>query len=162
MESTVIEGATDLAERYQTVLTLIVGAVVITATLWRVVLRPILMAVRELGDQMRAVRELAEAQLTTNGGGTLVDKVNHLHEWRPSVDARLEEVKETAERTEARVETNTHKFDKLGDDLSKGLGDVHDEFERRAALMRTVMKQMPEPQRSVFEGLAAELGERSK
>lgn len=77
MESFMVDAGT-LIERYSTVLTLVIGAIAVTGVLWRVVLRPILESVRELAEQMQALRVVAEAQLTGNGGTSLIDKVNRI------------------------------------------------------------------------------------
>lgn len=73
-----VDTAITFIERYSAVLTLVLGAIAVTGVLWRVVLRPMLIALRELAEQMQALRTVAEAQLTPNGGGSLVDKVNQI------------------------------------------------------------------------------------
>lgn len=145
----IVDGATAILQQYSALVVALLAAGGGTMLIWRKLIRPIMSAVAE-------IRELVAAQLNTNGGGSLVDKVDKLHTWRAEVDADLDEMRSVAERVEKNQHVLERSIEKLSDELDDGLREVNLELDRRKTLITRVIDQMPEPQRTVVEAFIAE------
>jgi hypothetical protein len=109
-----VNGVMPWIERYSTNLTILLGALAITGLAWRKVLIPALRMLGDMRDSFQAVQSLAEAQLSSNGGSSLLDKVNKIEPNHDEVKAALAATEQTVrEKLESAERVETERWTSL-------------------------------------------------
>lgn len=132
----IVDGATAILQQYGAALVTVAGVLGAVIFIWQRAVVPTRRWATRMGQTVESLNELTTAQLTNNGGGSLLDKVDR-------IDPNHEEARGHWSALESALS-------ELGAKVDGKFDTVNNELDRRKRLMVAVIHQLPEQQRAAI------------